>query len=555
MGKTTVQPLLKNGSKGSDVKKLQQSLINAGYNVGNAGADGIYGANTAAAVKQYQKDNGLAVDGIAGNNTLGSLYSTPQATNALNTLAKGSVLGAQIAAGNTKANQVTAANQGLKAMAQGSVAGAQTAAGAPVTTLNVKGKDSVRKAVNLDEADGPSEYPTNDSAENPPAETTGGTGFSVDPYQKSEIVQQADALLAQHNASAPTYSSQWQAQINEYLNKIMNREEFSYNFNEDALYQQYKDIYTQMGLMAMMDTMGQASTMTGGYGNSYAQTVGQQAYNQQLSQLNNVLPELYQMAFDRYAYEGDQLYNQYGMLMDQENMDYNRYLDSYNQWANTRDYLAGQANTLYQQEWNEYLASNDQAWNEYTANYQEGRDTIDDQRYDKEWMATMISGYGYEPSDEELAAVGMTRGEYEALKGAYNDQKVEEENNNTGKDKPRYDNGGLSDNQVNILQSVFGVEEDGKWGEKSKAAANGMSATEAWGAYVRGELNVPADPAGSISETRKMAIEEFVERMLTNGNVSSGFDPIKLIDGSSFLLSDDERNYAKEIINLLASMR
>ena len=64
------------GSSGSDVRELQQALIAAGYDVGSSGADGIFGAKTQAAVKQYQQDNGLSVDGIAGVQTQGSLYNT-----------------------------------------------------------------------------------------------------------------------------------------------------------------------------------------------------------------------------------------------------------------------------------------------------------------------------------------------------------------------------------------------------------------------------------------------------------------------------------------------
>ena len=89
---------LKNGSQGSDVKELQKALQGAGYNVGGTGADGVYGKNTAAAVKQYQKDNGLAVDGIAGKNTLTSLFTvsepvtvTKKATNSKATTAGGTV--------------------------------------------------------------------------------------------------------------------------------------------------------------------------------------------------------------------------------------------------------------------------------------------------------------------------------------------------------------------------------------------------------------------------------------------------------------------------------
>lgn len=62
---------LQNGSRGAEVKKLQESLVAAGYNVT---ADGQYGPKTAAAVRQYQQDNGLSVDGMAGEQTLGKLY-------------------------------------------------------------------------------------------------------------------------------------------------------------------------------------------------------------------------------------------------------------------------------------------------------------------------------------------------------------------------------------------------------------------------------------------------------------------------------------------------
>ena len=60
---------LTQGSSGEDVRKLQQALIDAGYSVGASGADGIYGANTANAVRQYQQANGLSVDGIYGAKT------------------------------------------------------------------------------------------------------------------------------------------------------------------------------------------------------------------------------------------------------------------------------------------------------------------------------------------------------------------------------------------------------------------------------------------------------------------------------------------------------
>ena len=145
------------------------------------------------------------------------------------------------------------------------------------------------------------------------------TGFQYDAYQESDTVKQAQALLNQQMASKPgAYNSQWQGQLTDVIGQILNRDEFSYNLNEDALYQQYANQYINQGKMAMMDTMGQAAAMTGGYGNSYAQSVGQQAYQGYLQQLNDKIPDLYQLALQKYQMEGDALYDQFAMLGAQE---------------------------------------------------------------------------------------------------------------------------------------------------------------------------------------------------------------------------------------------
>jgi hypothetical protein len=57
------------GKKNSDVKLLQERLIVLGYDLGVYGADGHYGTKTYIAVRQFQKDNGLATDGICGAKT------------------------------------------------------------------------------------------------------------------------------------------------------------------------------------------------------------------------------------------------------------------------------------------------------------------------------------------------------------------------------------------------------------------------------------------------------------------------------------------------------
>ena len=166
------------------------------------------------------------------------------------------------------------------------------------------------------------------------------------------------------------YQSKWQDSINSYVNQIQNRKPFEYNVNEDALYNQYVNQYQQQGKMAMMDTMGQAAALTGGYGNSYAQSVGQQAYQGYLNQLNDVVPQLYSMALDRYMNEGDQMYNNLNLMMQQDDIDYGRY----------RDQLAYQ-----------------------------------DDEYNK--LVSLMTGYGYKPTEDEMAAAGMTNAQMEAILG------------------------------------------------------------------------------------------------------------------------------------------
>lgn len=64
---------LKNGSRGDAVKALQILLIGNGFSCGSKGADGIFGYGTMNAVKKYQKEKNLTVDGIVGKNTMSAL--------------------------------------------------------------------------------------------------------------------------------------------------------------------------------------------------------------------------------------------------------------------------------------------------------------------------------------------------------------------------------------------------------------------------------------------------------------------------------------------------
>ena len=100
-----------------------------------------------------------------------------------------------------------------------------------------------------------------------------------------------------------------------WLNQYENRDPYAYDINADAMYQQYRDMYAMNGEMAAKDAMGQAAAMTGGYGNSYAQSVGLQTYNQYLDQLNGIMLELDDRAYSRYHQEGQQMLDMYDRYM------------------------------------------------------------------------------------------------------------------------------------------------------------------------------------------------------------------------------------------------
>jgi peptidoglycan hydrolase-like protein with peptidoglycan-binding domain len=141
-----------------------------------------------------------------------------------------------------------------------------------------------------------------------------------------------------------TYESQNRAQMDALYDQIVGRKPFQFDLDGNGLYQQYKDQYVSLGKMAMEDTMGQAAGLTGGYGSSYAQGAGQQAYNQYLQQLGTIVPDIYAQERAAYDQEGAALADRYAMLADEEDRDYSRWADDYSRWFAEKQAAQDQAN-------------------------------------------------------------------------------------------------------------------------------------------------------------------------------------------------------------------
>lgn len=203
-------------------------------------------------------------------------------------------------------------------------------------------------------------------------------------------LQQSQAALDNHLTTKPgAYQSKYQGQIDRVMQNITDRKPFQYDVNGDALYQQYKDRYTQMGRQAMQDTMGQAAALTGGYGNTYAQNAGQQAYGAYMQGLTDKIPELYQLALDKYDRDATLEKEKYSVLKDADATDYGRWGDTLNQWNTDRSYLSGRADTELSQAM-----------------------SIGNTLYQR---LAELGAKGYEPTDEELRGAGLTRDQWDTL--------------------------------------------------------------------------------------------------------------------------------------------
>ena len=174
-------------------------------------------------------------------------------------------------------------------------------------------------------------------------------------YQQGDAVTNAQNMLAKLQANKPQgYTSKYSAQLDNILNQIQNPQEFKYSFNGDELFKMYADMYTQNGKQASMDAMGQAAALTGGYGNSYAQQVGNQAYDEWLRGLYDKGMELRDRAYEQYKDKKADLYNQYGLLQSADESAYGRYRDTVGDWYNDQDFWANQYNTEADRDYNRY---------------------------------------------------------------------------------------------------------------------------------------------------------------------------------------------------------
>lgn len=262
------------GSQGESVRRLQSELNKQGYQLDE---DGVFGEKTRAAVRDYQKKNSLKRDGIAGDETWGSLMSASAS-----------------AAEEPQASVPKAAPT------------ARTAKALAELEAGYKPSDSVKEAL-----------------------------------------AHRDSVASQRPGA---YESLYEQQLAQLYEELTGRAPFSYDPEADGGFQQYTQLYTQRGRAAMEDTMGQAAALTGGYGSSYAENAGQQAYGQYMQELMALLPQLREQAQAAYDREGQALQTRYDLLDKQEKADYDRWQDGMSDWEKQLSLAQEQYDSVSQQD-------------------------------------------------------------------------------------------------------------------------------------------------------------------------------------------------------------
>lgn len=129
-----------------------------------------------------------------------------------------------------------------------------------------------------------------------------------DPYADA-LNDKLDELLEYGKFKNP-----YQGEIDSLVDKISSREDFTYDPDTDPIYQNYRETYLREGNRARENTLGDYAAMTGGMPSTAATAAAEQAQNYYNAQMADVIPALYQQAFDMYMSNAAQNINDLGAI-------------------------------------------------------------------------------------------------------------------------------------------------------------------------------------------------------------------------------------------------
>lgn len=248
---------------------------------------------------------------------------------------------------------------------------------------------------------------------------------------ESKLNRRSDDLLDQLGSfgsfsydEAPTYENTFAQQQKDLLDRILNREDFSWSKETDPQWSSYKKSYLREGDRATANALAQASAASGGRPSSHAVNAATQAGDYYATKLNDVIPTLYQQAYERYLDEYNMKLKDLNTVNQQEQLDYAKYRDrlgqfntdrgfAYQNYADDYDRLRSQLADVQGQDQIDYARYLDEASRRQTA-----QDSIRSQ-------VDAILAAGGSPSANLVSESGYSSEYVKALEDAYRKQEAE----------------------------------------------------------------------------------------------------------------------------------
>lgn len=255
---------------------------------------------------------------------------------------------------------------------------------------------------------------------------------------ESKLNRRADDLLDQLGSfgsfsydEAPTYENAFAQQQKDLLDRILNREDFAWSKETDPQWSSYKKSYLREGDRATANALAKASAASGGRPSSYAVNAATQAGDYYATKLNDVIPTLYQQAYERYLDEYNMKLKDLNAVNQQEQLDYAKYLDrlgqfntdrgfAYQNYADDYDRLRSQLADVQGQDQIDYARYLDEVSRQQTA-----QDSIRGQ-------VDAILAAGGSPSANLVSESGYSSEYVKALEDAYRKQEAEKSAKKSG---------------------------------------------------------------------------------------------------------------------------
>ena len=306
------------------------------------------------------------------------------------------------------------------------------------------------------------------------------------------------------------FDSKYDARIDRILNEILNRDDFSYDMYNDPLYQQYADQYRREGDRASREAMAAAAASAGGM-NTWAMTAANQANQYYNSQLNDRIPELYQLAYNMYLNDKESMVQDLGILQDMDSTQYNRYRDTINDWYNDKNFAYGeyydalqqgnwQTTNDYNAKWDNINYNTDQAWANKEWEY---NDAWKNKEWDADQSQLQLENSWYEDKvAKEDAQQALENKWYEddvakkdaqqALENSWYEDAVKKEDAQLGLTNSRYD-------KESAQEEIWKYISLGVQPSADLIAAAGMSETDVSLAVAAAKAELEAQKKNSVS--------------------------------------------------------